>query len=898
MQRERRARAAGDDRDRVRLRRARRAARTTGGSGTGSPGCRRSRRRSRMLPGRGLGRRCACAVRATSRRVRRERSAIAQHPSRGPEIASHRHASIQAVGPIGAPSQHARIVTSMASFTFGAGNARKLLRLPLYALGALATFLVPRSARRWVFGSGIGLGEGALALYRDGARTARRRHPARLARDDGCRTRRGARARSRGGREALRPRLLDDPPRPRARRHPRLRRRQPLRHPRRPSSCSSGTASRSSSCTSTPPRRCGCRSCPITAWCAALIARAYRLRGSRDHAVPGRLRAGRRRGSRARSAFPRDRVVVTGDPRDDVLLAGDPATAETRRARAGRGARGGCSARSRSCSTRRPGATARPTRRSRPPTSGMRSPTGSSAPTRCCSSAPHPLGARRLRAPEPGVRTASGCWPSTALADVTPVLAGFDALVTDYSSIAFDFALVGRPERVPRPRCRAVRATRGLYEPYRDFSGGPPRHELGSTCSTCSTRPARDATPAARIAEHVAWLRDEHVDHLDGGATGARAARRSLAPHSATRTPTDDPGRRRRRAPRVDGDRPSSTARRRGSTRRLDRRSRRRRRDRSRAPAAASTALVATATGRLPRVSFPLLVDALGRARARRCRRGDYRLTLDGRAADHAGRASTRRAARASGHDAVPRRRARRARAASSSRVSPAARRRRARAAAPSAASSAPTAASRPTPERRGVLRELLRAVGVVQPARDRPRASPGCAPTSRATGASSTARSRSPTARSRIIEGSREWWRVRGVGPRARRQRLAAQALPAPRAHQHVLQTWHGTMLKRLALDRAGRGLRTRIAVLRERARWDVLLAQNAVQPRIFRSAYALRRPDLGGGLPAQRRARRCRSASPRSSARIGVAATARASCSTPRPGATTAPRWSTTST
>ena len=53
-----------------------------------------------------------------------------------------------------------------ATFTFGAGNARKLLRLPLYALGALAALLVPRTARLWVFGCGIGLAEGALPLYR------------------------------------------------------------------------------------------------------------------------------------------------------------------------------------------------------------------------------------------------------------------------------------------------------------------------------------------------------------------------------------------------------------------------------------------------------------------------------------------------------------------------------------------------------------------------------------------------------------------------------------------------------------------------------------------------------------------------------------------------------------
>src|ERR1700760_1934882 len=65
---------------------------------------------------------------------------------------------------------HAPIVPespeTMASFTFGAGNAAKVLRLPLYALGAFATLVVPRTPRLWVFGSGIGVGEGALPLYR------------------------------------------------------------------------------------------------------------------------------------------------------------------------------------------------------------------------------------------------------------------------------------------------------------------------------------------------------------------------------------------------------------------------------------------------------------------------------------------------------------------------------------------------------------------------------------------------------------------------------------------------------------------------------------------------------------------------------------------------------------
>ena len=53
-----------------------------------------------------------------------------------------------------------------------------------------------------------------------------------------------------------------------------------------------------------------------------------------------------------------------------------------------------------------------------------------------------------------------------------------------------------------------------------------------------------------------------------------------------------------------------------------------------------------------------------------------------------------------------------------------------------------------------------------------------------------------------RLIEGSAEWWRVRA----AARVLVVNDWLRWPyrrRSHQHVLQTWHGTMLKRLALDR-----------------------------------------------------------------------------------------------
>ncbi|QNO38813.1 CDP-glycerol glycerophosphotransferase family protein [Protaetiibacter sp. SSC-01] len=101
-----------------------------------------------------------------------------------------------------------------------------------------------------------------------------------------------------------------------------------------------------------------------------------------------------------------------------------------------------------------------------------------------------------------------------------------------------------------------------------------------------------------------------------------------------------------------------------------------------------------------------------------------------------------------------------------------------------------------------------------------------------------------------RLIEGSREWWRVRA----AARVLVVNDWLRKryrKRPHQHVLQTWHGTMLKRLGLDRPNVGLRTRIAVKRESDRWDALLAQNAYSARIFRSAYAFTRGTWDEGYP-----------------------------------------------
>ncbi|MES2095092.1 MAG: CDP-glycerol glycerophosphotransferase family protein [Actinomycetota bacterium] len=106
------------------------------------------------------------------------------------------------------------------------------------------------------------------------------------------------------------------------------------------------------------------------------------------------------------------------------------------------------------------------------------------------------------------------------------------------------------------------------------------------------------------------------------------------------------------------------------------------------------------------------------------------------------------------------------------------------------------------------------------------------------------------PEGATALLEGSAEWWRIRGsarllVVNDWLRKRLRK------RKHQTVLQTWHGTMLKKLALSRMRLGIRPAIATLRERGRWDILLAQNPYSRRIFRRAYAFTGPVWEEGYP-----------------------------------------------
>lgn len=69
--------------------------------------------------------------------------------------------------------------------------------------------------------------------------------------------------------------------------------------------------------------------------------------------------------------------------------------------------------------------------------------------------------------------------------------------------------------------------------------------------------------------------------------------------------------------------------------------------------------------------------------------------------------------------------------------------------------------------------------------------------------------------------------------------------------AGQTVLQTWHGTMLKHLALGRPNVSLRTRLAIRRESRRWTLMLSQNGHSTEQFRESYAFGGEILETGYP-----------------------------------------------
>ena len=89
------------------------------------------------------------------------------------------------------------------------------------------------------------------------------------------------------------------------------------------------------------------------------------------------------------------------------------------------------------------------------------------------------------------------------------------------------------------------------------------------------------------------------------------------------------------------------------------------------------------------------------------------------------------------------------------------------------------------------------------------------------------------------VVEGTQAWFDAR-----ARSRFVIAndwlRRRFTPQPFQTVLQTWHGSMFKRIGLDRPNADASTQEALVRERDKWDVLLSQNHHSTEIFRSAYA----------------------------------------------------------
>ncbi|MFC8683282.1 CDP-glycerol glycerophosphotransferase family protein [Microbacterium ureisolvens] len=356
----------------------------------------------------------------------------------------------------------------MASFSFGAGNAKKLATIPLYAAGRIFTLVVPRTRDEWVFGCAVGIGDGALALWdvaaADGRRAVWLVASKREATDAAARgiptvpknSLRGlwrtARARvvvvTHGFGDVNRYAVsgafvvqlwhgiplkrigLDSP--------------ETLRLP--------GAVARTSA------------AAPVRGLLRAMFrsaARRIRVLPAASHLVRGRLESA--------FALPDASVPVTGEPRVDVLSRGE---ADDRRvaARAGIGRavpRADPSTRFvLYAPTWRDGAVdpAVPTEAEWRRIVEVLTRYDATLLVRS-----HPLGAGDYAPPFPTDRVHS--LGSDLVADVTPLLPGLDALVTDYSSLAFDAALVPLPTLFLAPDVDDYGRRRGFYGTYADVAG-------------------------------------------------------------------------------------------------------------------------------------------------------------------------------------------------------------------------------------------------------------------------------------------------------------------------------------------------------------------------------------------------------------------------------------------
>jgi len=352
----------------------------------------------------------------------------------------------------------------VASFSFGAGNARKLASLPLYALGRIATILIPRRTTSWVFGCGVGIADGALALWNVAAAEGHTAiwlvGSAREARDAASLGIPHARKRSlRGFWLTARAGVVV------------------ITH-------GFGDVNRYAVSDAfvvqlwhgIPLKRIGLDSAetvrsgilPRSRTVRAVVGRMYRGAARRIRVLPAASHLVR---GRLESAFglPDERVPVTGEPRVDVLSQGTPETRRSAARAAIAAAAGETDPADRLvlyAPTWRDGASdpAVPSTEEWQRLVDVLSRHRAVLLVRS-----HPLGAGDYTPPFATERVLG--LGSDVVPDVTPLLPGLDALVTDYSSLAFDAALVPLPVVFLAPDVDAYARTRGFYGSYADVAG-------------------------------------------------------------------------------------------------------------------------------------------------------------------------------------------------------------------------------------------------------------------------------------------------------------------------------------------------------------------------------------------------------------------------------------------
>ena len=391
----------------------------------------------------------------------------------------------------------------MASFSFGTGNAAKLLRIPLYAVGRIGTLAVPRG-RRWVFGCGAGVGDGALALQRHASAaghetvwlTSSEREDRdaaalgiRFVRKGGLR---GWWATARAGVLVVTHGLGDV------------------------NRYANGGAFVVQLWHGIPLKRIGLDSPATTqvpnvpgSWLLRrAVAVLYHAAAQRIRVLPA---ASHRARGRLESAFGLgdDRVVVTGEPRVDVLSAGSLDDARNAASAMLRGVLGDLPAAARTilyAPTWRDGAAdpALPTA-----DEWIRILRVLEKQDAVLLVRSHPLGAGGYAPPLPSQRVRA--LGAALLPDVTPALPAIDVLVTDYSSLAYDVGLLRMPVLYLAPDATEYARTRGFYGRFDDVARGEAASDWAELLRQLETLLSDDGAFAAASARSATLSAEMHA---------------------------------------------------------------------------------------------------------------------------------------------------------------------------------------------------------------------------------------------------------------------------------------------------------------------------------------------------------------------------------------------------